>query len=67
MNEKNTGYYTIEEVERYFDLSARLQQQERTKKKIKYLKKRDGAKILYRQEHLTEYLSKQFQEFVSGD
>jgi hypothetical protein len=29
MNEKNTGYSTIEEVERYFDLSAPLQQQER--------------------------------------
>lgn len=37
-------YFTIEDIARLFDISARLQQQERTEKRLGYLKKKDGAK-----------------------
>jgi hypothetical protein len=62
LEQKNTGHFTVDDVEKYFDISARLQQQDRTAKKLGYLKKIDGAKILYTEEHLKEYFEKEFED-----
>lgn len=60
--EGDTDYFTIEDVSRFFDISARLQQQDRTDKKLGYLKKKDGSKILYSKEHIKVYLANEFEE-----
>jgi hypothetical protein len=59
-------YFTIEDVNRLFDISPRLQQQDRSEGKLSYLKKKEGAKILYSKEHIQEYLSQQFEEYKSN-
>ncbi len=60
--ELNKPYYTIEDVTELFGFSGRLQQEERTEGRLRYLKKEDGKKILYSLEHLTAYIEKHFVE-----
>jgi hypothetical protein len=55
-------YLTIEEVEKLFDISKRTQQEERTTKKLGYIKKIDGAKILYTHHHIKQYLADYYEE-----
>lgn len=56
-------HFTIEDFEKYFDISKRLQQQDRTENKLGYLKKKEGAKIVYTKEHIKDYLDSEFEEF----
>jgi hypothetical protein len=63
LEEKNTGHFTLDEVEKYFDISKRLQQQDRSEHRLGYLKKKNGAKILYTTEQIREYLKNEFEEY----
>jgi hypothetical protein len=62
LEQKNTGHFTIEDIEKYFDISSRLQQQDRTAKKLGHIKKKEGAKILYTEQHIREYFANEFEE-----
>jgi len=53
-------YFTIKDVTELFDISPRTQQDERSRERLNYLKKTDGIKILYKKEHLTEYILKYY-------
>jgi len=65
LEQRNTGHFTISEIEKYFDISSRLQQQDRTAEKLGYLKKKEGAKILYTEEHIRDYFKNEFEEHVA--
>lgn len=65
LEQKKTGYFTIGEIEKYFDISGRLQQKDRTEKKLGHLKKKEGAKILYTEEHIREYFKNEFEEHTA--
>ncbi len=53
-------YFTIDDLERLFGFSKRLQQDERSSGKLIFIKKIDGAKILYRSQDITEYINNYF-------
>ncbi len=55
-------YLTVEDVTRIYDISSRTQCQERSAGRLKYRKKIEGQKILYEPGHLSEYISKYYQE-----
>jgi len=53
-------FLTIEDVQKLFDLSRRLQQEERSNGRLTFIKKLDGNKILYRHDDIRDYMNKYY-------
>ncbi len=62
LHEMSKDHLTIADVEKLYDISKRTQQEERSNEKLGHIKKEDGKKILYKLEHIHQYLNEHYLE-----
>jgi uncharacterized protein YlaN (UPF0358 family) len=62
----NKEYFTVKEVAEIYDISERLQQEERSAGRLGYLKKEEGKKILYTVKNIKSYLNTYYVEHIAN-